>query len=369
MSKHTTGVTGGKGAHTHAQLVRWLLDWYGTHQRSLPWRVPLGVHVDPYRIWLSEVMLQQTTVVTVIPYYQRFLERWPTIENLAAASVDDVLAAWAGLGYYARARNLHRCAQTLMTDYGGRFPDTEEALRTLPGIGTYTAAAIAAIAFDRPATAVDGNVERVMARFYGVETPLPKAKRELAQLAKELTPTHRSGEFAQAMMELGALVCTPKQPLCEICPWHKNCEAQRTGRVLDLPHRFPKPTKPTRYGVAFWVERADGAVMLRRRPDHGLLGGMMELPGTPWMETIPSETDVVVHAPVKARWRRLTGWVQHTFTHFHLEIEARTTSLTPRTTLTLPDGAMWVQQKKFDTYALPTLMRKVIGHALAQKEK
>ena len=265
-----------------SQLARMLLDWYDRHRRRLPWRAAPGVPSDPYRVWLSEIMLQQTTVPVVVGYFQRFLARWPTLEALTQAELDDVLHAWQGLGYYARARNLHACAQHVLADHGGRFPPEEKALRALPGIGRYTAAAIAAIAFDRPATVVDGNVERVMARLRAVETPLPTAKSRLYTLAAELTPETRPGDYAQALMDLGATVCTPRNPGCLACPWRDACEGRARGMAETLPRRAPKRPRPLRYGVSFWLMRADGAVLLRRRPETGLLGGMIELPTTPW---------------------------------------------------------------------------------------
>ncbi|HVO17494.1 MAG TPA: A/G-specific adenine glycosylase, partial [Alphaproteobacteria bacterium] len=247
-----------------------LLAWYDRHRRRLPWRAGPGERPDPYRVWLSEIMLQQTTVATVGPYFTAFLERWPDVARLAAAPLDDVLHAWQGLGYYARARNLHRCAAVVARDHGGRFPDTEDALRALPGVGAYTAAAIAAIAFDRPAVVVDGNVERVVARLHAVDAPLPAAKPELRRLAAALTPDARPGDFAQAMMDLGATLCTPRAPRCVLCPLMAGCAARTRGIAEELPRRTAKPEKPTRRGVAFFAVDADGAVLLRRRDESGL---------------------------------------------------------------------------------------------------
>ena len=267
---------GMKMGATTARLQRSLLDWYDRHRRILPWRAARGATADPYHVWLSEIMLQQTTVVTVGPYFQDFIARWPSVMDLAAASLDDVLHAWQGLGYYARARNLHKCAQVVAADLGGKFPEDEADLRALPGIGAYTAAAIAAIAFARPATVVDGNVERVIARLRRVETPLPPAKPELTRLAAELTPARRPGDYAQAIMDLGATVCMPRNPACDRCPWHADCAARAAGVADELPRKLPKKERPTRRGVAFWTVRRDGSVLLRRRPESGLLGGMME---------------------------------------------------------------------------------------------
>src|SRR5205823_6586096 len=258
-----------------------LLDWYDRHRRTLPWRAPAGNTSPPYIVWLSEIMLQQTTVATVGDYFHRFVMRWPTIEALAAAPIDEVLSAWAGLGYYARARNLHACARVVAEQHGGLFPEDEAALLALPGIGPYTAAAIRAIAFDHQASAVDGNVERVIARLFAIETPLPDAKIEIGARAAELVPARRAGDYAQAMMDLGATVCTPRSPRCVICPLMKNCLARKLAIAEKLPQRAPKADKPTRRGLAFVLARKDGAILLRKRPTNGLLGGMDEVPSSP----------------------------------------------------------------------------------------
>ena len=259
-----------------------LLAWYDRHRRALPWRARPGERSDPYRVWLSETMLQQTTVKAVAPYYARFLARWPDLDALAAASLDEVLAAWAGLGYYARARNMHACARALVEHYGGQFPARESALRELPGIGAYTAAAIAAIAFDQAATPVDGNIERVIARLYALATLLPAGKAEIARHARAMTPAKRAGDFAQALMDLGATICTPKKPACALCPWHAPCVAHARGEAELFPHRAPKREAKLRRGAAFVARRADDCVLLRTRPARGLLGGMAEVPTTAW---------------------------------------------------------------------------------------
>jgi A/G-specific adenine glycosylase len=269
-------------------------------------------------VWLSEIMLQQTTVKAVIPYFETFMARWPTVDALASAELNDVLAAWAGLGYYSRARNLHACAQEVVAQHDGHFPAVEAALRALPGIGPYTAAAIAAIAFGQPATVVDGNVERVMARLFAVEAPLPGAKAELRRLAAGLTPRKRPGDFAQAMMDLGAAVCTPRTPLCAECPLARSCAAHARGIATALPARSPKPERPVRFGAAFVAIREDGAVLLRRRPPKGLLGGMLEVPGTDWAEapkkaeakcsaSSPMPFDALSQAPIAGAWHPVTG--------------------------------------------------------------
>jgi A/G-specific adenine glycosylase len=334
-----------------------LLDWYDRHRRRLPWRAAPGRRSDPYRVWLSEIMLQQTTVVTVGPYFQRFLERWPSIDRLAAASLDEVLQEWQGLGYYARARNLHRCARVVKEEHGGRLPDNEADLRALPGIGVYTAAAIAAIAFDRPATVVDGNVERVVARLHALETPLPAAKPELRRLAARLTPEKRPGDFAQGMMDLGALICVPSRPNCAICPVVSFCALGGKKQATDYPRRVPRNARPLRQGVVFWIERADGSVLLRRRVEAGLLGGLMEFPSTPWREAPWTTDEALAEAPLKADWQPVSGIVSHGFTHFELELGVLRATV-GRTKL----AGIWVPPVELGRHALPTLMRRVAAH-------
>jgi A/G-specific adenine glycosylase len=340
------------------ELPQRLLDWYDGHRRNLPWRAKPGERADPYRVWLSEIMLQQTTVATVAEYFERFTQRWPDIGALAAASLDEVLHAWQGLGYYARARNLHACARLLAERQGGRFPEEEAALRTLPGIGEYTAAAVAAIAFDRRAAPVDGNVERVMARLFAHEEPLPDAKPALRRLAAALTPASRAGDYAQAVMDLGATLCTPRKPRCILCPWRDACRGRAQGIAEALPARRAKAPKPLRRGIAFWVVRGDGAVLLRKRPEKGLLGGMMEVPSTPWREEGWSEAEAVAQAPVQARWQMLSGIVRHTFTHFDLELAV----LVGTVRAGFSKGGQWVRADDLAHHALPTVMKKVVAH-------
>jgi len=337
-----------------------LLAWYDRHHRRLPWRAPPGDRADPYRVWLSEIMLQQTTVKAVGPYYVRFLARWPDVGALAAAKLDDVLRAWAGLGYYARARNLHACAQAVVEGQGGRFPDSEHDLRALPGIGAYTAAAIAAIAFDRRAVAIDGNIERVIARLHAIETPLPNGKGEIRARAETLLPAHRFGDFTQALMDLGATICTPKKPACGICPWRDACSARARGDAESFPRKAPKVLGEMRYGASFVVTRSDGRVLVRSRPAKGLLGGMTEVPSTAWTPAFDAVA-VLEHAPLKATWRKLAGVVEHGFTHFPLQQVVYVAHVPARTAA--PDGMRWVPFADLHGEALPNVMRKVLAHA------
>ncbi|MFQ5774477.1 MAG: A/G-specific adenine glycosylase [Kiloniellaceae bacterium] len=355
-------------AVTPRSLPGRLLRWYGRHGRDLPWRARAPERPDPYKVWLSEVMLQQTTVAAVAPYFHAFLARWPRVQDLAAAPLDEVLAAWAGLGYYARARNVHACARAVSRDLGGRFPGGEAELRELPGIGPYTAAAIAAIAFGRPASVVDGNVERVVARLFAVETPLPAAKPTLRALAAGLLPAapgagFRYGDFAQAMMDLGATVCLPRRPRCGVCPLARDCAARAAGLAEELPRRAPKQERPTRRGVAFWAVREDGAILLRRRPARGLLGGMMEVPSTEWRARGPAEAEAAAQAPVPARWSALPGVVRHTFTHFHLELAVWAGRASGAGEAA---PGVWVRPDDLGAVGLPSVMWKVAHHALAR---
>jgi A/G-specific adenine glycosylase len=337
-----------------------LLLWYDRERRALPWRSPPGARPDPYRVWLSEIMLQQTTVATVIPYFDRFVTRWPDVAALAAASLDDVLWLWQGLGYYARARNLHACARAILARHGGIFPKDPRQLRALPGIGAYTAAAIAAIAFGRREAAVDGNAERVVARLFAVEEALPAAKPRLARLASGLVPESRAGDFAQALMDLGATVCTPRRPRCPLCPWRRGCAAAAAGIAERLPLQSPKPERPWRYGVAFWLVRSDGAVLLRRRPERGLLGGMTEIPSTPWRESPWSLESALAAAPAAARWSPLPGIVRHGFTHFRLELAILAGAAEAATA-----AGFWCPIDRLGDEALPTLMKKLARHAVS----
>ncbi len=328
-----------------------LLDWYGTHARTLPWRVPPGSDrvPDPYRVWLSEIMLQQTTVAAVTAYFERFTALWPTVSELAAAPDAAVMAEWAGLGYYARARNLLKCARVVVGEHGGRFPATEAALLTLPGIGPYTAAAIAAIAYQQPAPVMDGNIERVMARLFAVEEPLPGCKPTLKAHAARLTPAQRPGDHAQALMDLGATICTPKSPACGICPLLRGCAARARGIAAEVPRKAPKPAKPVRSGFVYVARRADGAILLETRPDRGLLGGMLAFPTSDWSDA-PTED-----APLDADWRDPGLEVRHTFTHFHLRLGLRLAEV-PRDAA--PRRGEFHDRALFRPSSLPTLMRK-----------
>ncbi len=340
-----------------------LLVWYDRHRRALPWRALPGAAPDPYRVWLSEIMLQQTTVAAVKPYFARFLERFPTVAALAAAPEEAVMGAWAGLGYYSRARNLHACAKAVAE--AGRFPDTVEGLRKLPGIGAYTAGAIAAIAFDRPAAAVDGNVERVVSRLYAIETPIPAARPEIRRLAESLVPQTRPGDFAQAVMDLGATLCTPKRPACALCPWMQPCRARAEGLQETFPRKVKKVAGALRRGAAFVVLRAgDEAVLLRTRPPEGLLGSMAEPPTSEWRADY-DPAQALLDAPLDARWKRLPGIVRHVFTHFPLELTvflARVGAGTPA-----PEGMRFTPRAGLESEPLPGAMKKVLAHALEQK--
>ena len=341
-----------------------LLAWYDRHARILPWRVSpeeraAGEVPDPYRIWLSEIMLQQTTVATVKSYFEKFVTTWPTVQDLADSPRDDILKAWAGLGYYTRARNLKACADMIVSDFGGHFPQTLDQLKKLPGIGDYTAAAIAAIAFDKPATVVDGNVERVISRLFAIEEQLPAAKKIIKEYANTLTPKKRSGDYAQAMMDLGATICTPKRPACALCVWREACQASRNNAQEDFPRKAPKKVKPTRYGWAFVAEREDGAILLRKRPDKGLLGGMTEVLGTVWSE---EKTKMpFAAAPFQAGWSKQCGTIRHTFTHFHLEIDV-VTNVFPQNQKPAKNG-WWADKNTIADEALPTVMKKILEAA------
>ena len=338
-----------------------LLKWYDRHARILPWRAGprerrLGVRPDPYRVWLSEVMLQQTTVKAVAPYFARFISRWPDVRALAAANERDVMAAWAGLGYYSRARSLMACARTVAARPGARFPSSAAELATLPGIGAYTSAAIAALAFDEPVAVVDGNVERVVARLFAIETPMPAGKAIVREKVQPLVPADRPGEFAEALMDLGATICTPRKPACALCPWRNPCRARIESRQLEFPITAPKATRPTRYGVAYVARRVDGAILLRRRPPRGLLGGMCEVPSSSWGEAPGEEA-----APIRAGWRDAATPVRHVFTHFALTLAIRRAEV--GLDVAAPPGHWWAAAGSLADEALPSVMKKAIEAA------
>jgi A/G-specific adenine glycosylase len=340
-----------------------LLAWYDRHRRALPWRALSGGRAEPYAVWLSEIMLQQTGVKTVGPYFEKFMARWPDVDALGRASLDDVLRMWAGLGYYSRARNLHACALAVRRDHGGVFPDTEEGLRALPGIGPYTAAAIAAIAFGRRTMPVDGNIERVVSRLFAIEEPLPQAKPLIQQLATTLLGPTRAGDSAQALMDLGASICTPKTPACVLCPLNEDCTARARGDQETFPRKLAKKTGALRRGAAFVVTRGD-ELLVRSRQEKGLLGGMTEVPGSEW-RAAQEDKVALKQAPVlrdAPRWHRKTGVVTHVFTHFPLELVVYTADVPARTRA--PEGMRWVPIATLAGEALPNVMRKVIAHGL-----
>ena len=345
-----------RGANQSAKL----LAWYDIHRRVLPWRAPKGKRADPYRVWLSEIMLQQTTVQAVGNYYRKFLALWPDVTALADARQEDVLAAWAGLGYYARARNLHAAAKRVAHEMGGRFPITAEGLRALPGVGGYTSAAIAAIAYDEKQAAMDANAERVIARAFAVETPMPKAKAELHALCSVLVPK-RAGDFAQALMDLGSAICTPKRPACGNCPWTDDCLARKRNIQEHLPVKAPKPARPLRRGAAFVARDKSGAVLLVKRPDKGLLASMLQPPLGPWTAVFPSSAKALAQAPFSAKWKKRPGIVRHGFTHFALETEVYVAEVTKRPRYV----GDWIALERLGDVALPTVMRKMLEHGLA----
>ena len=388
-----------------ADISARLLAWYDVHRRVLPWRAQSGKRADPYRVWLSEIMLQQTTVQAVAGYYRKFLSLWPDVKALADAGLDDVLAAWAGLGYYARARNLHAAAKVVAHQMKGKFPATAEALRALPGVGGYTSAAIAAIAYDEKQAAMDANAERVIARLFAVQTPLPRGKKEMHAHCQALVP-ERAGDFAQALMDLGSAICTPKRPACQNCPLSADCKARKLGIQEQLPVKAPKIARPLKRGAAFVVRDPSGAVLLVKRPDKGLLASMLEPPLGPWSENFPKGAQALKQAPFEAAWKKRPGIVRHGFTHFELEVEVYTAEVNSHPPLegggsvSVPTSkfarkisgrdkadktpspknsrvarenfsasptrgeAKWVPAQKLRDVALPTVMRKIVEHGL-----
>ncbi|MBC8158754.1 MAG: A/G-specific adenine glycosylase [Alphaproteobacteria bacterium] len=340
---------------TKIRIGQAVLDWYDANGRELPWRSKGGQRPDPYVVWLSEIMAQQTTVATVGPYFTQFMKKWPTVGDLACASLDDVLHAWQGLGYYARARNLHKCARIVADEYGGHFPEDEQGLRKLPGIGPYTAAAIAAIAFDRRTVPVDGNVERVVSRLFLIGESGPALKARVGEAASPLVPD-RPGDFWQGVMDLGAMVCRPRNPMCEICPLKTVCQAFDRGSPEKFPRKKKKDALPTRYGIVFLGVGPANQIILRRRPPSGLLGGMIEVPSTDWRVKPWDMDEAVPFAPAPSDWRRIDGVVRHTFTHFHLELSIATAKIAAGS----PIDGFWCRSEELGDQALPTVMKKIL---------
>jgi A/G-specific adenine glycosylase len=339
---------------------RRVLDWWDRHRRTLPWRAEPGEPTDPYRVWLSEILLQQTTARAAAPYFERFAALWPRVEDLAAAPLDDVMRAFAGLGYYSRARNLHACAREVAR-CGGVFPQSEAELRALPGIGAYTAAAITAIAFNRRASPVDGNIARIMTRLRAIDAPIAKARSAIAAAAAALTPADRPGDFAQALMDIGATICAPRSPDCPACPLQPDCAGAATGQPQAWPRKAQRKARPERRGAAFFAQASDGSILLRARPPEGLLGGTMELPGTPWsVDFAPDEA--ATGAPFAAPWRLAPGLVEQAFTHFSLRLNVYVVRLPGRPPAR--EGCFWVAQREIERMALSSLMRKAVAHAL-----
>ncbi|MCB9995702.1 MAG: A/G-specific adenine glycosylase [Rhodospirillales bacterium] len=336
-----------------------LLDWYDRHRRTLPWRAGPAQTADPYHVWLSEIMLQQTVVAAVIPFFLKFVDKWPTVHDLAAADQQDVMDAWAGLGYYSRARNLHKCAQVIAHEYNGVFPQVPAELKKLPGIGDYTSAAITAIAFDRPATVIDGNVDRVISRYFAITEPLPDSKPQIRQYAGMLSEARadRPGDFAQAMMDLGATICTPKSPKCILCPLSGSCKGHESGIHQTLPHKKAKPQKPTRYGYIYWITDRNGRVLCHRRPPEGLLGGMTGLPTSEWGEDIENIKHFLhsdQNAPVKTK-----AQVRHVFTHFNLMLDGYLIDI-KENRVEFPEDYYWVSRKNMQNIEMPTVFKKFV---------
>ncbi len=335
-----------------------VLRWFDRHRRSLPWRAASGQRGDPYLVWLSEILLQQTNVPTATPYFERFRALWPRVEDLAAAPLDEVMRAFSGLGYYSRARNLHACARKIAAR-GGQFPSEESDLRALPGIGAYTAAAIAAIAFDRKASPVDGNIARIVARLFAIEEPIAKARAKIAARAAALTPSVRPGDFAQALMDIGSMICTPRGPDCPACPMRAICAAAASGDPQAYPRKSARQVRPARSGAAFFAEAGDGGVLLRTRPPNGLLGSTVELPGTAWSVDFAVE-EAAAAAPFPAPWRLTPGTVDQIFTHFSLRLNVYAVRLQDRPPA--PEGCFWVEREALDGVAFSSLMRKAVAH-------
>ena len=351
----------------NSKLHSLLLQWYDQARRTFPWRATPGTAPNVYHIWLSEIMLQQTTTAAVVPYFHKFIERWPTLEALAGASLDEILHTWQGLGYYARARNLQRCAQILVKDYAGCFPSTAQALKALPGIGAYTSAAIAAIAFGERVVPIDGNVVRVASRLFGIETPYPQSMTLIQTTLGALGSSERPGDFAQALMDLGSQVCLPKTPVCEHCPLAEHCEGYKRNIADRLPVKQKAQPLPTRYAYIFWlVDREDRSVLIQRREESGLLGGLFEFPSTPWQKQKISLEEAKTMAPLITRWALVPGAIHHTFTHFHLELRALKGAVKRAD---CDSSLLWCPPTAFAQYAFPTAMKKVITHIATRSKR
>jgi len=344
-------------------IVKIMLQWYADHGRDLPWR---GDDPVAYHVWLSEIMLQQTTVVTVAPYYLKFIQLWPTVGDLAIADLDQVLHAWQGLGYYSRARNLHKAASIVAEDLGGKFPDNEQDLLKLPGVGTYTAAAVAAIAYGHATTPIDGNIERVMARLFDFTGNVREksGRQKIRDYALKLTPEIDNRHWVQALMDLGATICKPKNPDCSSCPLMNECQGYQSGHPEHLPVKPPKKIRPVRYGTVYWlVNENTGAVLLRRRAESGLLGGMMEFPSSDWVERASLPVGPIVdEQPITTNWQSLPGDVRHVFTHFELRLNV--VHGMANDGLNLQENSLWCLPDDFHNHALPTVMKKIIAHVL-----
>jgi len=342
-----------------------ILSWYDRHKRVLPWRAGKGAKSNPYHVWLSEIMLQQTTVVTVGPYFMKFIEKWPTVQDLANAPTEEIMQAWAGLGYYARARNLHKCAKVISEEFAGVFPSKEQELIKLPGIGPYTAAAVSSIAFNNPATVMDGNIERVMARVFAIKEPLPDSKPRLKECAHYLSKDRRDSpdDYAQALMDLGSSICTPKSPKCMLCPVQSFCRAYQQGIQEDLPARKAKKPKPKKYGYFYWIANGEGAVLLEKRPEKGLLGGMTGLPTSRWSEDIATarpESPLSAYDGFILQNPDENVQIKHVFTHFELSLTLQR-GVYSNDPETLDDARfIWVEPYRIDPEHLPTLFRKAV---------
>lgn len=362
LSFSNTNVKAGVGALPVKVLSTQLLRWYDKNRRVMPWRSLPGVAPNPYHVWLSEVMLQQTTVATVGPYFQKFIKRWPELKDLARASLEDIMKMWAGLGYYRRARFLYECAQEIILNHKGRFPQSVDQLQKLPGLGPYTAAAIASIAYNQRANVVDGNVERVICRLFALRKPLAEIKPILKDCAAQLLPSSRYGDYAQALMDLGATICTPQRPKCELCPWKGSCQAYALKMTSDLPRRSKKKTKPVRRAIAFVLWGQNDTIYLQQRDMKGLLGGMMEVPSSPWkVGPMPDLPEVMDAAPLEGKWSMKSGFVRHVFSHFELQVAVAVGATRKR--LIKSPHARWVARKDLDKQALPSLIRKIIQYA------